>query len=170
MVEYDAPTRKVESTRCRIYSNMKIEDYPPYKALNLSLGLFGPTPYNPTECACGRLGRIEEIFCMCASSCMSHPKYSLYKANPDLYKAEQNELRILKRRYLEWIKQRSAIEQSNWLKSRSLVYEFERLRDKESPIDCWECEQDKWKHYCTCCCDNCGSKWCNDQCRDDDEY
>ncbi len=164
------PRSTPQEVKPRIYSDMKIEDYPPYKELNLGPGLFGPMPYVPSECACGRLGRYEEEpFCMCAMSCRTNPKYALYKANPELYKAEQEELKVHHRRYLLWINQRTNVENSNWLKSKYIINQFERLRDKESPIGCWECEKYGYM-YCRCECDNCGSKYCDSNCEQDCEY
>lgn len=163
------PRHRSQQVKPRIYSNMKIEDYPPYKALNLGPGFYGPMPYAPSECACGRLGRYEEIFCMCAMSCMTHPKYALYKANPELYKAEQEELRFHRKRYLIWLEERNKVENAIWLKSKHIINNFERLRDEESPIGCWPCEK-YGSLYCKCECDNCGNKYCDNNCEQDYDY
>ncbi len=163
------PRARPRQEKPRIYSNMKIEDYPPYKALNLGPGLYGPIPYVPSECACGSIGRYEDPFCMCAISCMSHPKYALYKANPELYKAEQEELRLHRRRYLLWIEERNKVENAMWIKSKPIIYQFERLRDQESPIGCWSCEQDRYGG-CRCECEYCGDKYCDNSCDQDCDY
>lgn len=80
------------------YTNMLVEDFPPYKALQQSL----PTNH---------------------------------------YDPEYNKICI---------------------KIRRSIIDFKRLRDKESPIGCYECEQDECcSDFCHCQeCDNCGDKYC----------
>jgi hypothetical protein len=144
---------------------MKLEDYPPYKALALQ-SFIGSEPFKPSECMCGRLGE-GNGFCMCASSCMSDPRFSFYKSNPELYSAKQKELRQLFTIWKLWLEQKTLIEEKNWKNSKFVIYEFERRQDAESPIGCLSCEQ--WgQTYCTCSCENCSSKYCNGMCEDSD--
>jgi hypothetical protein len=51
-----------------------------------------------------------------------------------------------------------------WIKIRRCIIDFKRLRDKESPIGCYECEQDEgMSDFCHCGpeCENCGDKYCH---------
>ncbi len=144
----------------RKYFNMKIDEYPPYKdtVSKLPIGLYGPAPLIPLECACGRY--IVDYFCMCATSCRSMPKYKWAIENPEAYKAEQAEQKQWAKRWAIWLEQRDAVEFSIWAKTRYHVYTFERLRDAESPIKCWSCEKYEYKS-CMCKeCDGCKDKYC----------
>jgi hypothetical protein len=147
---------------------MTLEDYVPYKALNLPLGLFGPAPRMPRSCICGRF--IVEDYCACASSCWGTSKHAWAKANPELYEAEQEGERIAMRRHQFWIHQRGQVEEKIWIASKSVVQEFQRLQDQESAIGCHSCEQNG-RTYCRCACDSCGSKYCySGECSEEMDY
>ena len=47
---------------------------------------------------------------------------------------------------------------------KNITIQFYRLRDKESSIGCYDCEQDTFcSDFCHCgpICENCGDKYCN---------
>ncbi len=149
------------------YSEMKLEDYAPYKALNLPLGLFGPAPRRPSSCICGRY--IVDNYCACASECWKMPQHTHFQAHPEEYIVQQEEERSWLRRYQYWIDQRTKVEEKIWRASKSVVQEFERLQDQESTLGCFSCES-HGAHRCSCFCDSCGSKYCSGDCAGDQEY
>jgi hypothetical protein len=154
-IEPEMPTKPK-----KIYSLMKIEDYPPYKeALSkLPIGLFGPAPFNPSSCACGRY--IVDNFCKCASSCAATPKAQWARENPEAYQAEQAQQARWKKIWYEWYYQRDAIEHMIYQRTRPHFETFERLCDEESSFGCHQCEKDGYD-YCRCeLCEGCGSKYC----------
>jgi hypothetical protein len=141
------------------YTNMTLQNYPPYKAIRdaLPIGLFGPVPFNPTSCACGRY--IIDNFCICASSCISMPKYNWVKLYPELYQTEQLLHARLKNIWYLWYHQNQDINHIIYTNTIHIIKHFYRLRDNESSIDCYECEL--YNDYCSCNnCENCGDKYC----------
>jgi hypothetical protein len=153
----------------KIYTHMALEDYPPYKAARASvpIGLYGPSPFNPSSCACGRY--IVDYFCMCAHSHAKTPKATWARENPEEYKAEQQSQARWKKIWYLWYNQHQAIEDLIYNKTHRYSVEFDRLRDQESEIDCYECQQKKYS-YCKCIeCEGCGSKYCHG-CPPEDDY
>jgi hypothetical protein len=151
----------------RPYSKMCVDDYAPYKALNLSLGLFGPAPRLPASCTCGAF--IVDDYCACASECWKMPKHKWAKANPRLYKAEQEEERAWFRRCQFWQQQQAEFAEKQLVMSMHILQEFDKLQDLESSIGCLTCEKNR-RHSCRCACDGCGSKYCNGDCACENEW
>ena len=60
----------------------------------------------------------------------------------------------------------TSITEHTWKTTRTtqrITLQFFRLRDKESPIECYECERDDFcSDFCHCgpICENCGDKYC----------
>ncbi len=163
-IEPEMPTKPK-----KIYSLMKIEDYEPYKMARAAapIGLFGPAPYSPSSCACGRY--IVENFCKCAHSLATTPKATWARENPEAYQAEQAQMARWKKVWYEWYHQWSAVENIIHDKTAYHVLQFERLRDAESPIDCYQCEKTGYG-YCRCeHCEGCGNKYCLG-CHHEDSY
>jgi hypothetical protein len=150
-----------------MYSNMKLEDFPPFQKAQLFIGYFGPAPRCPASCVCGRF--IVDNFCACASSCMDMPKYKWMKENPDLYAAEQAEERRWRRLCDFWNNISGDWAAKNWLAVKPAVLQFNRLRDAETEMGCYECTQ-QHRTYCRCACDSCGNKYCDGMCHDEYDY
>jgi hypothetical protein len=150
------------------YTEMSIEDYAPYKALNLPVGLYGPAPYRPSTCICGRYMR-ENGFCLCATSCHSWPDYKWATENPQKWEAEQKEAQAWMRRWQHWLHQSDTVGAEIWKKSKHIHREFEALQDAESRFGCHSCESSGYTS-CHCACETCGDKWCVGSCADDQEY
>lgn len=154
-IEPEIPTKPKKT-----YSLMKLEDYLPYKEERaaLPIGLFGPSPFNPSTCACNRY--IVDDYCACAMSCLGTPKALWAKQNPDAYKAEQATMARWKKIWYEWYHQWSAVEDTIWRRTAHIVNTFERLRDAESIDGCYQCESDGYKYCCCRLCQGCGDKYC----------
>ena len=155
----------------KIYTHMALEDYPPYKEARASvpIGIYGPAPFNPSSCGCGRF--IVDDFCKCVHSQAKTPKATWARENPEEYKIEQGCQTRWKKIWYIWYNQFEAIETLIYNRTSPYAREFERLRDKESEIDCYECQTKKIS-YCKCdICEGCGSKYCYG-CppSDDDDY
>lgn len=151
----------------RPYYNMRLEDFPDYKALGEPLRLHGPAPYRPHECGCGRW-RVCANMCVCSMSCMRKPLYAWAKANPEAFQAKQREMQRWYNMAEAWRKESEAIamkwEGISWCARTRFI----ELQDKESPIGCASCE--RWgSQYCKCECECCGRKYCPGNCCDDDE-
>jgi hypothetical protein len=141
----------------RPYYNMRLEDFPDYKALGEPLRLHGPAPYRPHLCGCGR-------WRVCAGMCVC----SMAKANPEAFQAKQREMQRWYNIAEMWRKQTEAIAMKwdgiSW-RARS---RFHMLQDEESPIGCADCERWGYKD-CRCECEGCGNKYCPGNCCDDDD-
>jgi hypothetical protein len=145
---------------------MEFEDFPPFKALGLPIGLYGPAPKMPSSCTCGRF--IVEDFCMCATSCMSMPKWTWAKENPEAYAAEQaGEARWL-RVWRAWSEQKRAFDLWWYTETKVVRRQFNLLRDAQSAIGCHECET-RSHDYCVCECRDCGDKYCDGSCAYEDD-
>ncbi len=126
-----------------IYTHMALEDYPPYKQARMSvpIGLYGPEPYNPT----------------------------LHTYSSQEYKDQLKNITRFTNIWIIWNKQKQVIQDIIYNKTFPYIAEFEDLRDSESPIDCYACQQKNYS-YCKCIpCDNCGKKNCYG-CYHDDDY
>jgi hypothetical protein len=132
----------------RPYYNMKLEDYPPYKALGEEPVLYGPEPYWPILSGCG-LYRLGDS-CVCSMECMRKPIYEWAKENPEAFNAKQKEMARWKRLGDEWYKQRHMVMDAWSAKTYWIRQEFKDLQDKESPIGCVDCEE-SYREYCNCC-------------------
>ena len=150
------------------YSNMQLEDYLPYKEARASLPIciYGPAPFHPSNCICGRY--IVDDFCICATSCTTTSKAQWAKENPEAYKAEQvQQVKWLKIWY-HWQTQYSGVQTLIHNSLFQYVCDFEQLRDQESHIGCYKCQKN-YLQYCECnYCDACGDKYCGG-CHPDDE-
>jgi hypothetical protein len=148
---------------------MSLEEYLPYKMAREAqpIGLFGPAPFNPHSCICGRY--IVDNFCLCAMSCIGTPKHTWAKENPEAYKAEQAQQARWKMLWYHWHKQWQSVNTMIHDAIFPYVQDFNMIRDAESKIGCHECEK-SGNEYCTCDeCDACGSKYCSG-CQCDDDY
>jgi hypothetical protein len=143
---------------------MTLEEYPPYKALVLPVGLFGPAPFCPTECICGHFSSVDGCVCVIGSS-----KRTWALEHPTEFAAEQKEQRIWMRRWKYWNDQETDYDEKLWKLTKPIEREFERLKDQESPIGCDWCERNG-STSCTCRCYQCSSKYCTGECHDDAEY
>ncbi len=149
----------------RPYYNMKLEDFPPYKALGEPLRLQGPEPYRPQHCGCDRY-RIAEGMCVCSMESMRKPLYAWALANPEAFAKKQAEMHHWYQLSQVWLAQKDAVSQQWESRCYYEKRDFVQLQDKESPIGCASCE--RWgSQYCKCECDNCGSKYCCGMCLDD---
>jgi hypothetical protein len=139
----------------RIYCNMTLDDYKPYKDVRntLPIGLFGPEPFRPVHCCCGKL--MAHYYC----TCVNIEKATWAKQYPDEYNAEQVALRHLDRVYDIWKKQLDTVNREITSKTFKYKFQFTMLCDSESSIGCWDCEQLNIDD-CMCKCENCNQKFC----------
>ncbi len=142
------------------YSTMQIEDYLPYKLARaaLPIGLFGPQPFYPRSCICGRY--IVDDYCQCATSCLGTTKHKWATENPEAYKAEQAQMAKWRRLFSHWQTQYATVQNLIHRGLFNHVADFERLRDHETPTGCYKCHHTGLE-YCECDhCDCCGDKYC----------
>ena len=151
----------------RPYYNMRLEDFPEYKALGEPLRLHGPAPYRPYLCGCDRY-YVCKGMCVCSMSCMTKPLYAWAKANPEAFKEKQREMARWYQRSEMWNKQCLEIDMKWDNISWSARLHFQQLQDGESPMGCASCERSGLQ-YCNCECEGCGSKYCPGYCCNDDE-
>ncbi len=144
-----------------------LQTYPPFQALNMPIGLFGPAPYMPQSCICGRF--IVEDYCACAAECWKMPKHTWATANPIEYELEQAVQRRYMRQHQFWIQQCLDFHEKFWKRAKPVVEEYERLLDQESSMGCHACQTNGYA-CCKCHCDSCGSKYCTGDCSCDQEW
>ena len=150
----------------RPYYNMRLEEYPPYKALGEPYKLHGPEPYWPQLCGCSRY-YVKTGMCVCSMSCMRKPLYAWAKANPEAFAAKQREMARWYRLAKMWHDEKNALGYQWDAHSRGERMAFLELQDAESPMGCASCE--RWgSSYCKCECEGCGSKYCPGCGYDDD--
>ncbi len=156
--------RAPRDPKTRPYYNMRLCDFPPYKALGEPLALQGPAPYRPQICGCDRY-IICERMCVCSMECREKPLWTWAKANPEAFAKKQSEMHRWRHLADLWAKQVDDVNR-RW---ESISYgphcQLRNLQNEESPIGCAYCES-KGHKACRCDCDNCGSKYCMGECEE----
>jgi hypothetical protein len=132
-----------------VYTNMPIEEYPPYKELDLPIGLFGPAPFNPPQCVCGNF--IIDGNCICSST------------PPSDYKVQQDTMYMWFNRFYHWRNQLDEFNSYIYKASAHVRLQLLKLIDAESPIGCYTCHISQYSE-CQCDCPDCGDKYCNGSC------
>jgi hypothetical protein len=151
----------------RPYFNMRLEDFPAYKALGEPLKLHGPAPYSPSLCGCNRY-RVSKESCVCSMSCRDKPLLAWFKANPEAFQEKQREMQQWYMRSTQWYQQVMDVD-NKWHAITFLTrMEFQSLQDAESPIGCAKCEREHCNE-CECACSDCGNKYCPG-CYYEDDY
>ncbi len=153
----------------RPYFNMRLEDFPAYKALGEPLKLHGPAPYSPSLCGCNRY-RVSKESCVCSMECRDKPLMAWFKANPEAFQEKQREMHQWYTRSSLWYKQVMDVDNEWHSISHNARVEFRYHQDMESPLGCAQCERER-REYCHCACSDCGSKncgGCSDDCYDED--
>ncbi len=152
----------------RPYYNMRLEDFPPYKALGEPYMLHGPAPYRPQLCGCDRY-RVKSGMCVCSQDCTRKPLYAWAKANPEAFAEKQREMARWYRLSNMWAEEVQAVAARWDAHACRERMAFLKLQDAESPIGCASCE--RWgSSYCKCECEGCGNKYCSGCSFDDDDH